>query len=101
MKQRGGVKSERGRTLKSGNNLKPKIMEALIETPRCAKNMEMIKAQLEAGKVITVLSVQRTVHTSELRHYVSKIKEFMEIESEWCSDAKGRRFKKYWKKKAA
>jgi hypothetical protein len=74
-------------------------MEALIETPRCAKNLEKIKAQLESGKVITVLSIQRSVHTSELRHYISKIKERMEIVSQWCTDNAGRRFKKYWKKK--
>lgn len=74
-------------------------MEALIETPRCAKNLQKIKAQLEAGKVITVQSVRASVGTQELRHYISVLKREMNIDSIWHTATDGRRFKKYWKSK--
>lgn len=74
-------------------------MEALIETVRCAKNLQKIKAQLEKGKVITVQSIRASVGTQELRHYITIIKRDMEIESQWFTTLDGRRFKKYWKKK--
>jgi predicted DNA-binding ArsR family transcriptional regulator len=74
-------------------------MEALIETPRCAKNLEKIKAQLEAGKIITVQSVRASIGTQELRHYIAILKKTMEIDCTWFESTNGRRFKKYWKKK--
>lgn len=74
-------------------------MEVLIETTRCTNNLQKIKAQLDAGKVITVQSILASVGTQELRHYITILKTSMEIESQWFEAKDGRRFKKYWKNK--
>ncbi|WP_152620364.1 hypothetical protein [Pedobacter lusitanus] len=71
-------------------------MEELIETPRCAKNLQKIKEMLESGKVVTVISIKRTVNTYEGRHYLAILKKTMNIIREWVTSPNGRRYKKYW-----
>lgn len=72
-------------------------MEALIETPRCAKNMEKIAQMLEDGKIVTVHSIRVAIGTYEGRHYLAMLKKTMDIASEWVTSPSGKRFKKYWK----
>lgn len=64
-------------------------------------NLTLIRAQLLAGKRISVMSVLKSVGTLELRHYISELKRNSDlvIAGEWtCRNNK--RFKEYYLKVA-
>lgn len=77
-------------------------MEKFTESANAATNMKLIYDKLVAGEKLTVASVQRTVGTTELRHYIAKIKKNynVEINSEWVHDSE-RQWKIYSLKQAA
>lgn len=60
-----------------------------------------IKAKLEAGEVLTVVSVFEDLRTFELRHYITEIRTrfHLPIETRWCAN-NGKRFKEYYLKAA-
>lgn len=64
--------------------------------PQNQNNLELIRQQLEAGRIITVQSVLRSVGTQELRHYISKLRnEGLDIQSKWVTRGE-KHFKTYW-----
>ena len=61
-----------------------------------ASQIFRIKTLFMAGRVLTVDSIWRTVHTSEARKRISELRrEGMDIVDDWKT-VDGRRFKIYW-----
>ena len=60
-------------------------------------NLTRIRALLEAGCRITVLSVLKYIKTLECRHYLSILrKEGMPIKDRWLTNENGKRFKEWF-----
>jgi transcription initiation factor IIE alpha subunit len=59
-------------------------------------NLSLIKCQLEKGKRITSISVLKSIGTTEIRHYLSKLrKEGLAIKDRWI-EKDGKHFKEWF-----
>lgn len=72
--------------------------QTLFKIPVKQKNTEdLILEYLLRGNSLTTLDCWRLFHTSELRHYIARIrKRGYDVKDEWLKTDNGEHIKKYW-----